>query len=250
MDQKLDNLAVQISKEAASIRSLQIDLRTVETPYLFELVTADEIDGESDESETNGESDDEKATLYSRTMARGRSLLRKAKNIATLLADPKEGVRKWIELHSKKTVVLRLLCGVTLQPCITYDIDVRDESVGALVTKCSKILQTGLVIATGWNCLASAANVFGVPAPKIPKEGAEDAQDFLQSLQGNAKQLDKLGQLGKTGLDPRELCEFAALLVDLDKQGKGRAVTPDAEKVQCPHPTPAPKHTHSDMQRL
>ena len=84
---------------------------------------------------------------------------------------------------------------MTLDVVVTYETAIMDDEVTKHAATGSKLMAIGLKMAAGWNCVAGAARIFGVPAPKIPgctTDGGKDVKAFLDDPQQGNDNLEKI----------------------------------------------------------
>ena len=90
--------------------------------------------------------------------------------------------------NKDKNVYLRLLCGVTLEPVVIYEMPVltgNAEKVAGYLHKSARMMGIGLKVAATWNCVAGTARLFGAPVPKVPgawTDRLEKAQKVVKDL--------------------------------------------------------------------
>jgi len=212
----VSSLSDQLSKEGSATRNFMLRLQTANVPYLFDIVDDTEPElYEEAKAAANPQSPDE--VVEERVgLSRGRRLLKKAKDV---LKSPEDRAKKFVSDNTDKTVYLRLLCGITLEPVVTYEIEVRDEhheKVKKYLKRSSRNMSIALKVAVGLSYVASAASLilFGAlgPGTKSVKERGESAKKFVEELQASEDGLDAAQGMSEDGLDMVEMKEFAAYL--------------------------------------
>ena len=239
LSRQLENSVAHLSRElvheSAATRQLMLDMANVEVPYMFEIVAADEsiaerADAEVREhavalkadavadavAETDEQLEERAQKLIDARVGRARRLFRKVK---AAVNDPVQAVADCIKRMSNRKVELRLLCGITLEPAVSYTIELVDEDVVELATQASRMIGIGLKIAAGWNAVAGTARCFGVPVPKISESaanGGKDVQAFLGELRQHDEDLARVRPHEAAGMDLEQLQAFAVYLARLE----------------------------------
>ena len=233
-----------ISDESAAIKTLMLDLQNVTAPYLFEVVPiapgAGEIAGAF--VAVQGCGGESGAGTLGERARRGRGLLQRAKSAAKDLAkagnDPARAAADFIKQHTNSKVELRLLCGVTLEPVVIYEIIKPNEQVIKLATQGSKMMRRGLMVAASWNCAAGLGRMFGLPLPKVTEassNAAHEAKAFLDELKEGSPDLDAAEAVADAGegMDLEQMQAFAAYLEKLDEK-RGEKWTAKLFRIEDP----------------
>lgn len=138
---------------------------------------------------------------------------------------------------------LRLLCGITFEPVVTYDLN-DPATVKEYGPKMQKLAKVGAAIAscaikvgTFANPLSKVAGFFGYPVPQVPVEKIAGFKEFLDEVSGKtagpksdaAEEYEGLKAQMSGGLDLEAMGEFGELLDrlvadDPDNDWKGKLV--------------------------
>ena len=240
-----EQLAATICGESASMKQLMLDLERVKAPYLFEVVPfvpGDPEDGEpvAGEDVSGGSGGGDVLAVLAR---RGRGLLRRAKEsaqtVAKFCSQPAKAAADYIEKRTTSRVELRLLCGVTLEVIVKYEIVKPNEEVVKLAAQGSKMMRYGLMVAAGWNCAAGVGSVFGLPLPKVSQSatgGVKEAQVFLDELLEGESALEaaEAAAAGGQGMDLQMMQAFAAYLEKLESKREAPSWTTKLFPVEDP----------------
>ena len=236
----VSELSRQLASESQTTRTLLLELENVTAPYLYEIVVVENADKLSKaEATVKGEAstllldDDTEATAekfekrFERLQTRIKQIERGRHSFETAtswIKDPAKAAKDLVKKNVTDTFELRLLCGVTLEPVVTYKIDSIDEDVKILASQGSKMMARGLTVAKCWDWAADVVKFFGIPVPKVSK-GAKDciqeAKDFLDELQEGDADLEAAQATEEAGMDLEQMKAFAVYLEKLDKK-KGR----------------------------
>ena len=230
------HLSVAIAKEGSATRKFMIQLQEITTPYLFDIVDEDEPGllghiktsaqrelAEQAPTATEFKSPEAAIEAIEKRVSWCRRLRDRANKI---LKSPAQKAKEFLLASRDKTVYLRLLCGVTLEPVVIYAIPVHEnnEDVERFLETSAKMVGVGLKVAAVYNCAAKVGSVatrfFGFSIPTLGKntmDRMQGAKDFIEELQTTSDEdIAGLKEKGDAGINMDELAKFSAYLKTLE----------------------------------
>lgn len=208
-----EEIRLTITEQGEATRHFMVELENVKVPYLFEIVATTANGGGA-----RNDSPDKGIPVQ-----RGRTLFERAH---AWLCDPVKAASTFVKDNAESKGELRLLCGITLEPTVTYEIVCINERVAKWADLGSRMMRRALLVAACWNCAATGISCFfGVPVPQISPDRAKDARAFLDELKEGSSPTpldDAQMAITNGGMDLEEMDEFGKYLEWLDKEHKKR----------------------------
>ena len=221
------------------IPHLMVQLEEVEFPYMFTLLTAHEFEIfkrtlMSEPSLDKQASDGVEGVVKfigraQESFACCRDFLDSLNNKETATA-----LRKGWQLISGKTtevVYLQLLCGLTLQPLVSYKIATTTyrEEIKKFAEIGAKVCVVGVTVATLWNVAGGFAKAFGYHIPNLPGDVVLKAKNFLDEV-NKSSPVEGLKEYKKSGFNLNQMKEFKEFVEDLESKGMMRHCLQECDK--------------------
>jgi len=133
-------------------------------------------------------------------------------------------LRKGRRLSSGKTevVYLQLLCGLTLQPLVSYKIETAKYlmQIEQFAEIGAQLCAVGVKVAMLWIVAGGMAKAFGYPIPTLPREVVNNVKNFLDEV-NKSSPFEGLKDYKKSGFDlNNQLNDFKKFVEALERNGK------------------------------
>ena len=218
---------IQLSN--GQIPELMDQLEEVEFPYIFNLLTADEFKTFKstlmpEQSLRKRASDGVKELVE--IIDRAQKLFECFRDYPDSLKNKETGIalRKGRRLSSGKTevVYLQLLCGLTLQPLVSYKIETAKYrmQIEQFAEIGAQLCAVGVKVAMLWIVAGGMAKAFGYPIPTLPGEVVNNVKNFLDEV-NKSSPVEGLKDYKKSGFDlNNQLNDLKKFVEALERNGK------------------------------